>query len=146
MIRIAVDAMGGDRGPETIVEGALDAAREHGLSLTLVGREDRLRELMAGRPGVAALDVIIVPADDVIGMGEPPTSALRRRPSGTRGHRAGSPVRRRRAGRRGERRLPAAAPRAVCREGDRLRAAGAGRGAAAGWPALDWRGRDQGAV
>lgn len=80
MIRIAVDAMGGDRGPETIVEGALDAAREHSLSLTLVGREDRLRELVASRPGVAALDVAIVAADDVIGMGEPPTSALRHRP------------------------------------------------------------------
>jgi glycerol-3-phosphate acyltransferase PlsX len=80
MIRIAVDAMGGDHGPETIIDGALDAAREGGLSLSLVGREDRLRALLAGHPDAAALDLVIVPADDVIGMGEPPTAALRRRP------------------------------------------------------------------
>ena len=80
MIRIAVDAMGGDHGPETIIDGALDAAREGGLSLSLVGPERRLQALLAGHPGSAALDLTIVPADDVIGMGEPPTAALRRRP------------------------------------------------------------------
>jgi phosphate acyltransferase len=83
MIRIAVDAMGGDRGPETIIEGALSAAREGGLSLSLVGPEGRLRALLAGCHDAAALDVVIVHADDVIGMGEPPTAALRRRPGAT---------------------------------------------------------------
>ncbi len=80
MIRIAVDAMGGDRGPETIVDGALDAARESGVSLSLVGREDRLRELLADRPDASALDVVVVPADEAVGMGERPTAALRQRP------------------------------------------------------------------
>ena len=80
MIRIAVDAMGGDRGPETIVDGALEAAREGGLSLSLVGDERRLRDLLAGRAGLGPLDVAVVHADDVIGMGEPPTAALRHRP------------------------------------------------------------------
>ncbi len=80
MIRIAVDAMGGDRGPETILEGALDAAREGGLSLSLVGDERRLRGLLADAGGPGPLDVAIVHADDVVGMGEPPTAALRRRP------------------------------------------------------------------
>ena len=80
MIRIAVDAMGGDRGPETIVDGALDAARETGVSLSLVGREDRLRELLADRPDASALDVVVVPADEAVGMGERPTAALRQRP------------------------------------------------------------------
>ncbi len=80
MIRIAVDAMGGDHGPETVIDGALDAAREGGLSLSLVGPQDRLQALLADHPDSAALDLVIVPADDVIGMGEPPTAALRRRP------------------------------------------------------------------
>jgi glycerol-3-phosphate acyltransferase PlsX len=80
MIRIAVDAMGGDRGPETIVDGALDAARESGVSLALVGREDRLRKLLADRPDASALDVVVVPADEAVGMGERPTAALRQRP------------------------------------------------------------------
>jgi glycerol-3-phosphate acyltransferase PlsX len=81
MIRIAVDAMGGDHGPETIVEGALAAARGGGLSVTLVGLEDRLRPAVAAWSGASALDVQIVPADDVIGMAEAPTAALRRRPN-----------------------------------------------------------------
>jgi glycerol-3-phosphate acyltransferase PlsX len=80
MIRIAVDAMGGDRGPETIVDGALEAARESGVSLSLVGREDLLREILASRPEASALDVAIVPADEAVGMGERPTAALRQRP------------------------------------------------------------------
>jgi glycerol-3-phosphate acyltransferase PlsX len=80
MIRIAVDAMGGDRGPETIVDGALDAARESGVTLSLVGREDRLRALLADRPDASALDVVVVPADEAVGMGERPTAALRLRP------------------------------------------------------------------
>jgi glycerol-3-phosphate acyltransferase PlsX len=80
MIRIAVDAMGGDRGPETILEGALDAARQGGLSLSLVGDQRRLQDLLASRHPPGSLDVAVVHADDVIGMGEPPTAALRRRP------------------------------------------------------------------
>ena len=80
MIRIAVDAMGGDRGPDTIVDGALEAARESGVSLSLVGREDRLRAILANRPDAASLDVAIIPADEAVGMGERPTAALRRRP------------------------------------------------------------------
>ncbi|HEY3381855.1 MAG TPA: phosphate acyltransferase PlsX [Vicinamibacterales bacterium] len=82
MIRIAVDAMGGDLGPETIVSGALAAARDdRSLALTLIGQEDRLRAAMGASADAAALDVRIVPASDVIGMGEPPTAALRRRPN-----------------------------------------------------------------
>jgi phosphate acyltransferase len=80
MFRIAVDAMGGDRGPGTIIDGALDAAQAGGVPLALVGPEDDLRRRLAERPGASALDVVVVPADDVIGMGEPPTAALRRRP------------------------------------------------------------------
>jgi glycerol-3-phosphate acyltransferase PlsX len=80
MIRIAVDAMGGDRGPETVIDGALDAARRGGVSLSLVGQENRLRDLLAARPDASALDVVVVPADEAIGMGERPTAALRQRP------------------------------------------------------------------
>jgi glycerol-3-phosphate acyltransferase PlsX len=80
MIRIAVDAMGGDRGPATILEGALDAARQGGLSLSLVGDEPLLRDLLASRFDPGPIDIGIVHAAEVIGMGEPPTAALRRRP------------------------------------------------------------------
>jgi len=80
MHRIAVDVMGGDRGPGTILDGALDAAREGGVPLTLVGPERDVRGWLAERPGAAALDLAVVDAAEVIGMGESPTAALRRRP------------------------------------------------------------------
>jgi len=37
MIRIAVDAMGGDRAPSAIVDGAVAAARHLDVHLSLVG-------------------------------------------------------------------------------------------------------------
>jgi phosphate acyltransferase len=80
MNRIAVDVMGGDRGPGTILDGALDAAREGGVPLALVGPERDLRRWIAERPESSGLDLAVVHAGDVIGMGEPPGAALRRRP------------------------------------------------------------------
>jgi phosphate acyltransferase len=78
MFRIAVDVMGGDRGPGTIVDGAVDAAREGGVPLALVGPEADLRCRLAERADAASLDVVIVHAGDAIGMGEPPAAARRR--------------------------------------------------------------------
>ena len=37
MLRIAVDAMGGDHAPDAIIGGALVAARRLGIGLVLVG-------------------------------------------------------------------------------------------------------------
>jgi phosphate acyltransferase len=79
MFRIAVDVMGGDRGPATILDGALDAACESGVPLALVGPQEDLRRWLAERPGASLLDVAVVHAGDAIGMGEPAT-AVRRRP------------------------------------------------------------------
>jgi phosphate acyltransferase len=78
MFRIAVDVMGGDRGPGTILDGALDAAREGGVPLALVGPEEDLRRRLSERSLAASLDVAVVHAGDAIGMGEPPTAARRR--------------------------------------------------------------------
>ena len=36
-MKIALDAMGGDFGPAVVVEGAVVAAREHGIASVLVG-------------------------------------------------------------------------------------------------------------
>ncbi len=49
VVRVAVDALGGDRAPEVVVEGALEAAGDL-LHVLLVGPEDALRGLLpAGR-------------------------------------------------------------------------------------------------
>ena len=79
-MRIAVDAMGGDFAPQAIVEGALLAVREcEDLDcLYLVGDETAIRAEIArcgGDPG----RVEIRHAAEVIGMGESPATAVRRK-------------------------------------------------------------------
>ena len=48
MVTIAVDAMGGDHAPKAEVEGAIRAARTLGVKVILVGREEILRDILAG--------------------------------------------------------------------------------------------------
>jgi glycerol-3-phosphate acyltransferase PlsX len=77
-MKIAVDAMGGDHGPAVVVEGALVAQREFGVSVILVGDQAALeREL--GRSGTRRLGVEIRHASQVVGMAESPSQALRRK-------------------------------------------------------------------
>ena len=46
MLKIAVDAMGGDYAPASEVEGALDATRDLDVGIILVGKTDKIqREL-----------------------------------------------------------------------------------------------------
>ena len=80
MIRIAVDAMGGDHAPATIVEGAVAAGRALPVALTLVGPAERLRDLLAAQPETGSVSVRVVESGEAVGMAEPPTAALRRRP------------------------------------------------------------------
>ncbi|MGH3090952.1 MAG: phosphate acyltransferase PlsX [Gaiellaceae bacterium] len=67
-VRVAVDAMGGDRAPEEIVAGAVEAASDE-VEPVLYGRRERL-ELLAG-------DLPIVHADEVVAMNEKPSDAVR---------------------------------------------------------------------
>lgn len=79
-MRIAVDAMGGDRAPGALVEGAIVAARELGVGITLVGERTVLDPYLARMGGAAAADLRIVDAPSVVGMDESPSAALRRKP------------------------------------------------------------------
>ncbi len=79
-MRVAVDAMGGDRAPRVVVEGAVAAVRATGVGVTLVGPLELLRAELDRVPDRASLDITIVPAADVVGMGETPAKALRRKP------------------------------------------------------------------
>jgi glycerol-3-phosphate acyltransferase PlsX len=81
MIRIAIDAMGGDCGSRVILEGALAAARDLPIGLTLVGRAAEVRAAMDRSRAGPALDVVVVDTDEVVDMGEPPVAALRRKPA-----------------------------------------------------------------
>jgi len=77
-MKIAVDAMGGDRGPAVIVEGVVQAAREFGTRIILVGDEATVaRELR--RHQARGVDIEIRHASQVVGMDEPASHALRRK-------------------------------------------------------------------
>jgi glycerol-3-phosphate acyltransferase PlsX len=69
MIRVAVDAMGGDRGPEEIVAGAVDAA------------SDTVRPVIVGPNGLDTQGLELIEAADVIAMEEKPTEAVRAKPN-----------------------------------------------------------------
>ena len=76
--RVALDAMGGDRGPEVTVEGAVAAARELGSTVILVGNEAILRDHLA-RHDVRGLAMTVRHAPEAVEMGENPMSALRKK-------------------------------------------------------------------
>jgi glycerol-3-phosphate acyltransferase PlsX len=79
-MRIAVDAMGGDHAPAHPVDGAVAAARNHGLAIDLIGRESAIRAALERHPDIGDLDVRVIDAPDVIEMSESPALALRRKP------------------------------------------------------------------
>jgi phosphate acyltransferase len=65
MPRIAVDAMGGDRGPEAVIEGAL-AARADGVETVVFGASE-----------LDTRGLELVPTTQVVGMHEKPADAFR---------------------------------------------------------------------
>src|SRR5437868_546867 len=79
-MRLAVDAMGGDHAPARPVDGAVAAARTHGLGIDLIGRESAIRAELARHPDIGDLDVRVIDAPDVIEMSESPSKALRKKP------------------------------------------------------------------
>jgi len=76
-VKIAVDAMGGDYAPGEIVKGALQASSEFNIPVILVGDEKQLLAEL-GNSETGGL-VSIVHAPEVVGMGEPPAVAVRRK-------------------------------------------------------------------
>ena len=72
--------MGGDHAPARPVDGAVAAARAHGLGIDLIGRESAIRAELDRHPDIGDLDVRVIDAPDVIEMSESPAKALRRKP------------------------------------------------------------------
>lgn len=75
MVRIALDAMGGDLAPSETVAGAVQAS-ERGVDVVLVGDETAVREELARNES----SLPVVDAPDVIGMADDPRRALREKP------------------------------------------------------------------
>lgn len=76
-ITVAVDAMGGDRGPETVADGVVRAF-ERGLDarIMLVGPRETLAPIIAERPALENAGVVDAPS--VVAMTDKPMHVLRR--------------------------------------------------------------------
>lgn len=79
-MRILIDAMGGDHAPDAIVQGAIDAAKEFGVQIVLVGRGETILKSL-GNLGLDTLPkgIEIANADDVVDMHDDPASVVRTR-------------------------------------------------------------------
>lgn len=77
-MRIAVDAMGGDNAPAVEVDGAVAAASELGIPVTLVGDTDRVRQELA-RHHTDGLDILVHHASEVVGMHDSASDAVRKK-------------------------------------------------------------------
>ncbi len=78
MIRISIDAMGGDFGPEPIIEGVVLALEEKKFIPILVGDKTEILSLL---PQYYIDKVEIVESSDVISMSDQATNALKRKDS-----------------------------------------------------------------
>ncbi|HUR50107.1 MAG TPA: phosphate acyltransferase PlsX [Acidimicrobiales bacterium] len=67
---VALDAMGGDKAPGEIVAGAVEASKEHGIPVVLVGRPEELEAFDTG-------GLEILAASEVIGMGDDGARSVR---------------------------------------------------------------------
>lgn len=78
-VTIALDAMGGDAGPEATIPAALSMLRKRpDLTLILVGKEDVIAPLVQDSAALGQR-LIIQHASEVVAMDEPPRDALRKK-------------------------------------------------------------------
>ena len=78
MVKIAIDAMGGDFGPEPIVRGCVLALKKKRFKAILVGKKNEILPLI---PKGYRDKISIVETDDVISMHDNATDALKRKDS-----------------------------------------------------------------
>ncbi len=77
IVRISIDAMGGDHGPSVVIPGAeIALARHPDVKFVFVGKEAELRPLLAARPKLEAASTL-VHADVAVRMDDKPSQALR---------------------------------------------------------------------
>ena len=79
-MRIILDAMGGDNAPQAPVIGALQAAKDFGAQITLVGRGEEILSVMRSQGYNDLPDGIeIAHADEVVDMHDDPATVVRKR-------------------------------------------------------------------
>jgi glycerol-3-phosphate acyltransferase PlsX len=79
LVKIVVDAMGGDNAPQSTVKGAVDALnKSQEISVFLVGQEDVINKELE-QYTYPKERLTVVPASEVIEMAEPPVMAIRKK-------------------------------------------------------------------
>ncbi len=77
-MKIIVDGMGGDKGPEEVVKGCIEAVNELDVNIIIVGKKDIIEdELIKYKFSKDTIDII--DASEVISNDEEPTIAIRRK-------------------------------------------------------------------
>lgn len=79
LVRVAVDAMGGDNAPASTVKGAVDALNQsQEISVFLVGQEEKLKKELE-QYSYPEERLTVIPASEIIEMAEPPVMAIRKK-------------------------------------------------------------------
>jgi phosphate acyltransferase len=74
---IALDAMGSDRSPRPEIEGAIQATRQLGTRVLLIGQEDHIRRELGRHRWISQLPIEVVHANEVITMEDKAAQAVR---------------------------------------------------------------------
>ncbi|MBF0504019.1 MAG: phosphate acyltransferase PlsX [Candidatus Omnitrophica bacterium] len=77
-MKIVVDAMGGDYAPQNVIAGVVDAVKEYGVSVTLVGISDTIKaELKKFQYPQSLIEIVHAP--EVVAMDDPATVVIRQK-------------------------------------------------------------------
>lgn len=77
-MNIIVDGMGGDKGPEEIVKGSIEAVEELDVNIIIVGKEDIIQKEL-NKYKYPEGSISIINANEVISNNDEPTLAIRRK-------------------------------------------------------------------
>lgn len=77
-MKIIIDAMGGDKGPIEVVKGSLDAVKEYGINVILVGKEDIIEKELS-KYSYPQDKVKILNAEDIVTNEDDPAIVVRRK-------------------------------------------------------------------
>ena len=79
MIRVAVDAMGGDYAPAEMVKGAINAVTlRQDIKVYLIGRQDAVKKELE-KHSYNGKQIEVIHAEEVIETAEPPVMAIRKK-------------------------------------------------------------------
>jgi glycerol-3-phosphate acyltransferase PlsX len=77
-MKIIVDAMGGDFAPRVVVEGTIEAVKEYGVDVCLVGDQEKIK-LLLEKFGYKGNNISLHHTSEAIGMSEPAATSVRRK-------------------------------------------------------------------